>query len=167
VLKEYLLRGSAAHDRFERLERRMDGVVQKVEFFVRTSLPPVEGIFYDGKIFDAYAFASNLIKTAKKRSIRLANYVDETTLLLLSKRRAKGSAEIYTRKISKQLQLDLTQHNVQYEPITIKTSNVLHDRFLIIDDAVFHLGSSVKDLGKKLFAFSKMEIAPMELLKGI
>ncbi|MDR2610506.1 MAG: virulence RhuM family protein, partial [Clostridiales Family XIII bacterium] len=167
VLREYMLRGYAVHDRFERLERRMENVETKVDFFVRTALPPVEGIFYQGQIFDAYEFVSKLIKTAKKKIVLLDNYVDETILLLLSKRHAKVSAEIYTRKISKQLQLDLIQHNAQYDPIIVQTSNVFHDRFLIIDNMVYHIGASLKDLGKKLFAISKMEVEPAELLKNV
>jgi hypothetical protein len=161
------MRGYVANHRIERLEYRMTKTEKKVDFFVRTALPPVEGIFCNGEIFDAYAFASDLIKTAEKRIILLDNYVDETALLLLSKRKKKVNAEIYTRKISKRLQLDLTQHNAQYEPITIQTSSVLHDRFLIIDNTVYHIGASLKDLGKKLFAFSKMEVKPSELLKSI
>ncbi|MDR1358354.1 MAG: virulence RhuM family protein [Coriobacteriales bacterium] len=167
VLKEYFMRGYAVNHRIERLEYRMTKTERKIDFFVRTALPPVEGIFCDGEIFDAYAFASDLIKTAEKRIILLDNYIDETVLLLLSKRKEKVNAEVYTRKISKQLQLDLTQHNAQYEPITIQTSSVLHDRFLIIDNTVYHIGASLKDLGKKLFAFSKMEVKPSELLKNI
>jgi hypothetical protein len=174
VLKEYIMRGYAVSQRIERLERRATDTEsrvaeteKKIEVFVKTALPPIEGIFYDGKIFDAYAFASDLIKRAKKRIVLLDNYVDETVLLLLSKHKAKVSAEIYTRKISKQLQLDLTRHNAQYEPIAIQTTGVLHDRFLIIDDTVYHIGASLKDLGKKLFAFSKIDIKPTELLKHI
>jgi hypothetical protein len=174
VLKEYIMRGYAVSQRIERLESRITDTEsrvaeteKKIEVFVKAALPPVEGIFYDGKIFDAYAFASNLIKRAKKRIILLDNYVDETVLLLLSKRNAKVSAEIYTRKISKQLQLDLARHNAQYEPIAIQTTSVLHDRFLIIDNTVYHIGASLKDLGKKLFAFSKIDIKPTELLKHI
>jgi hypothetical protein len=174
VLKEYIMRGYAVSQRIERLESRVTDTEsrvaeteKKIDVFVKTALPPVEGIFYNGKIFDAYAFASDLIKRAKKRIVLLDNYVDETVLLLLSKRNAKVSAEIYTRKIFKQLQLDLTKHNAQYEPIAIQTTDVLHDRFLIIDNTVYHIGASLKDLGKKLFAFSKMDIKPTELLKHI
>lgn len=167
VLKEYTLRGYAVSQRFERLESRVTETERQIEFFVKTALPPQEGVFYDGQIFDAYTFASDLIKRAKKRVILLDNYVDETVLLLLSKREAATKADIYTRKISEQLQLDLTRHNAQYAPITIHISTVLHDRFLIIDDTVYHVGASLKDLGKKLFAFSKMDIRPTELLKHV
>jgi len=167
VLKDYLLRGHVVTQRFEKLERRMGSVEEKVSFFIKTALPPQEGVFYDGQIFDAYVFAADLVKRAKKQIILLDNYVDETVFVLLSKRSNTVSAEIYTRKISKQLQLDLLQHNAQYPPITIKTSSVLHDRFLIIDNTVYHIGASLKDLGKKMFAFSKMCINPTDLLKHL
>lgn len=165
ILKEYLLRGYAVNQRVERLERRMGDVEDKVNFFVKTALPPHEGVFVDGQIFDAYTFASDLIKRAKKRIVLFDNYVDETVLLLLSKRKASVSAEIYTKKISTQLQLDLTKHNAQYAPIAVGTTAVFHDRFMIIDNSVYHIGASLKDLGKKLFAFSKIDILPSELLK--
>ena len=167
VLKEYLLRGYVVDKRIDKLERRMGNVEEKVDFFIRTALPPQEGVFYDGQIFDAYVFVSDLVKRAKNQISLLDNYVDETVFVLLSKRRSTVNAEIYTRKISKQLQLDLTQHNAQYPPITIHTSSVLHDRFLIIDNTVYHIGASLKDIGKKLFAFSKMNINPSDLLNNI
>jgi len=167
VLKEYLFRGYAMNQRVEQLEHRMGNVEEKVEFFVKTALPPKEGVFFDGQIFDAYTFASSLIKRAKKQVVLLDNYVDETVLLLLSKRMAAVKAEIYTRKVSQQLQLDLTKHNAQYAPITIHTSAAFHDRFLLIDNTAYHIGASLKDLGKKLFAFSEMDVKPAELLKHI
>jgi prophage antirepressor-like protein len=167
VLKDYVLRGYAVSRRFERLESRVADTEKKIDFFVKTALPPKEGVFYDGQIFDAYAFASGLIKAAKQRIVLLDNYIDEATLLLLSKRPAGVTAEIYTRKISRQLQLDLARLSAQYEPVAIHESKVFHDRFLIIDGAVYHIGASLKDLGKKLFAFSKMEMTPAELLKGL
>ena len=167
VLKEYLLRGYSVNNRVEKLEQRMGRLENTVEFFVRTALPPVEGIFYQGDIFDAYEYVSKLIKSAKKRIILLDNYIDETVLMMLSKRKAKVSADIYTRNISNQLQLDLTQHNAQYEPITIHTSNAFHDRFLIIDNTVYLIGASLKDLGKKLFGFTKMEVPPADILRNI
>jgi hypothetical protein len=167
VLKEYFMHGYAVNRRIERLEHRMTETEKKVDFFVKTALPPVEGVFFDGQIFDAYAFASDLVRQAKERIVLLDNYVDDRVLTLLSKRKARVSAEIYTRKISDQLQQDLTKHNAQYAPITIKTTSKIHDRFLIIDDTVYHIGASVKDLGRKLFAFSKMEIKPTELLERV
>ncbi|MCL2294227.1 MAG: virulence RhuM family protein [Spirochaetes bacterium] len=166
VLKNYILKGYAVNRRFERLENRVAKTEEKIDFFVKTSLPPIQGIFFEGEIFDAYIFASNLIKSAKKTIILIDNYIDESVLLLLTKRQSKVSAQIYTRQIPRQLQLDLEKHNSQYAPIIINTTNSFHDRFLVIDDKVYHIGASVKDLGKKLFAFSKMEIKPTELLSS-
>lgn len=178
VLKDYLLKGYAINYRLNNLEQRVDAkflsydmqlakLNEKVDFFVRTSLPPVEGIFFDGQIFDAYAFATNLIKSAKKSLILIDNYVDENTLLMLSKRTTGVDATIYTQRITPQLQLDLTQHNNQYPPINIGTYRQAHDRFLIIDHSdVYHIGASLKDLGKKLFAFSKMDI-PASILTNL
>ncbi len=169
VLKEYLLRGYAINQRFERLERRVtehDAVLSehsnKLEFFVRAALPPKEGVFYDGQIFDAYAFASELIKSARQRIVLIDNYLDESVLLMLAKRNEGVTAEIVTRQITGTLALDIDRHNRQYPPITIRESARYHDRFLIVDDIVYHIGASLKDLGKKLFAFSKMELAAHE-----
>ena len=169
VLKEYLLRGYAINQRFERLERRVtehDAVLSehsnKLEFFVRAALPPKEGIFYDGQIFDAYAFASELIKSARQRIVLVDNYIDESVLLMLAKRNEGVTAEIVTRQTNGMLALDIDRHNRQYPPITIRESPRYHDRFLIVDDIVYHIGASLKDLGKKLFAFSKMELAAHE-----
>ena len=157
VLKDYLLKGYSLNQRLQALERTIAEHSQKIDFFVRTSLPPVEGIFYNGQIFDAYKFATDLIKSAKHSLVLIDNYVDETTLLMLSKRSKGVSATIYTAKISKQLQLDLDKHNDQYPPIQVRTYKESHDRFLLIDETeVFHIGASIKDLGKKMFAFSKM-----------
>jgi hypothetical protein len=167
VLKEYVLRGYAINQRFERIEHRLAENEKQIAFFVRTALPPKEGVFYDGQIFDAYLFASDLIKSAAKNIVLLDNYIDETVLLLLSKRQTKVGATIYTKQISAQLRLDVKKYNAQYEPVTICESTSFHDRFLIIDTTIYHLGASLKDLGKKLFAFSKMEITPKELLKNV
>lgn len=170
VLKDYLLKGYSINQRVEELEKRvvrkltahdkqLEELTNKADFFVRTSLPPVEGIFFDGQIFDAYAFATNLIKSARSSIILIDNYIDESVLLMLSKRIAGVTATIYTRQITPQLQLDLTRHNNQYPPIDINAYQCAHDRFVIIDNAdVYHIGASLKDLGKKLFAFSKMNI---------
>ena len=176
ILKEYLLRGYAVNARISDLEQKVqckfseyDGhfksIDSKIDFFVRTSLPPVEGIFYDGQIFDAYAFATNLIRSAKQSIVLIDNYVDESVLLMLSKRGEAVSADIYTQSISRQLQLDLERHNSQYPPIGIHTCRRSHDRFLIVDNSVvYHIGASLKDLGKKMFAFSKMGIPAGEIL---
>jgi len=167
ILKEYILKGYAINQRFERIEYRVAETEKKIDFFVKTALPPVQGVFYDGQIFDAHVFVSDLIKSAKKTIILLDNYIDETVLLLLSKRLPKISAKIYTKHISPQLQLDLNKHNVQFEPVNIFESHSFHDRFLLIDNTVYHIGASLKDLGKKLFAFSKMEITTEDILKNI
>ena len=161
ILKEYLLKGYSINQRLSELEKTVALHSEKIDFFVRTSLPPVEGIFFDGQIFDAYKFATDLIKTARKSLLLIDNYVDESVLLMLSKRNPGVSATIYTQKITAQLQLDLDKHNDQYPPINIRTYRNSHDRFLIVDDKeVYHIGASLKDLGKKLFAFSKLEIDP-------
>ncbi|WP_195558553.1 virulence RhuM family protein [Bacteroides salyersiae] len=161
VLKEYLLKGYSINQRLSELEKTVALHSEKIDFFVRTSLPPVEGIFFDGQIFDAYKFATDLIKTARKSLLLIDNYVDESVLLMLSKRNPGVSAIVYTQKITPQLQLDLDKHNDQYPPINIRTYRSSHDRFLIVDDKeVYHIGASLKDLGKKLFAFSRLEIEP-------
>jgi hypothetical protein len=164
VLREYLLKGYAVNQRVDRIERRLEGVEQKVDFFVKTALPPVEGIFYEGEIFDAYEFASKLVKSAKNRVVLIDNYVDETVLGLLAKRRKAVSAVIYTAKISKALQADLDKHNEQYALITMKKASGVHDRFLIVDQNVYHVGASIKDLGKRLFAFSKLGIPADDII---
>lgn len=161
ILKEYMLKGYAINQRIEQLEKTVALHSEKIDFFVRTSLPPVEGIFFDGQIFDAYKFATDLIKTARKSLLLIDNYVDESVLLMLSKRNPGVTATVYTQKITPQLQLDLDKYNDQYPPINIRTYRNSHDRFLIVDDKdVYHIGASLKDLGKKLFAFSKLEIEP-------
>ena len=161
ILKEYLLKGYSINQRLSELEKTVALHSEKIDFFVRTSLPPVEGIFFDGQIFDAYKFATDLIKTARKSLLLIDNYVDESVLLMMSKRNPGVSATIYTQKITAQLQLDLDKHNDQYPPINIRTYRNSHDRFLIVDDKeVYHIGASLKDLGKKMFAFSKLKIEP-------
>ena len=168
VLKEYLLRGYAIHSRVERLEQRVAKTEEKIDFFVRTSLPPVEGIFYEGQIFDAYTFATGLISRAEKAIILIDKYVDETVLKILDKRRPSVKAEIFTKHLSDQLQLDFIKHNAQYDPIIVREFGGSHDRFLMIDDQVFHIGASLKDLGKKWFAFSLMrDLKPVDLMKRI
>ena len=179
ILKEYLLKGYSINQRMENLEQKIDSRFSKydnelqrinnqIDFFIHSSLPPVEGIFYSGQIFDAYEFAVNLIKSAKRSLILIDNYVDESVLLMLSKRSDGISATIYTQNINSKLQLDIAKHNAQYPPIHIKTYKNSHDRFLIIDGAeLYHIGASLKDLGKKLFAFSKLNETAHSLLKII
>lgn len=165
ILKEYLLKGYSINQRLSELEKTVALHSEKIDFFVRTSLPPVEGIFCGGKVFDAYKFATDLIKSARKSLILIDNYVDESVLLILSKRNPGVSATIYTQKITPQLQLDLDKHNDQYPPINMRTYRNGHDRFLIIDgEEVYHIGASLKDLGKKMFAFSKLSIPAKTIL---
>jgi hypothetical protein len=171
VIKEYLLKGYAINQRIDKVERfaletekRVSETEKKIDFFVKTALPPKEGIFFDGQIFDAFVFIANLIKSAIKSIILIDNYLDENVLLLLSKRQPKVSVKIYTKQITQQLQLDLTKYAAQYEPISIEKLDRFHDRFLFIDSTVYHVGASLKDLGRKLFAFSKMEITSSEFM---
>ena len=175
VLKEYLLRGYVVNTRIAALEQhaaKQDVEIQelksKVDFFVRTSLPPVEGIFFDGQIFDAYTQIVRLIKQAKTSIVLVDNYIDESTLTILSRRDAGVSATIYTRPLSAQQQLDVQCHNQQYPPITINICQRNHDRFLIIDDDVYIFGASLKDAGKRLFAYIRMqETSATDILSGI
>ena len=168
VLKDYLLKGYVVNQRITTLEHQVADLTEKVNFFVRSSLPPVEGIFYDGQIFDAYVQIVNLIKQAKHTIVLIDNYIDEATLTMLSKRDVNISATIYTRQLSQQQQLDVQRHNQQYPPINICTTQRNHDRFLIIDDVVYIFGASLKDAGKKLFAYIKMqETSATDLLNNI
>ena len=166
VLKDYLLKGYSVNQRFERLEHRMNEAENKIDFFVRTALPPVEGIFFDGQIFDAYELVCRLIKSAKHRIVLIDNYVDESTLLMLEKRDKDVTATIYTHSIGEQLQLDIERHNAQYRPITVLRLKKSHDRFLILDDNVYHVGASLKDLGKQWFAIMKMNEIQVEDILG-
>lgn len=176
VLRDYLLRGYAVNQRLLQLENRMERrfseqelhfaeqdrhlkqLDEKVEFFVRTSLPPIEGVFFDGQIFDAYAFVADLIRRAKNRIVVIDSYVDDSVLVQLSKRTPGVTVDIYDGRISEQLRQDVQRHNRQYPGVTMHSYNRAHDRFLIIDEEVYHIGASLKDLGKKLFAFSKMDV---------
>jgi len=178
VLKDYMLRGYAVNQRIvyveecfdKRLrahEQRIENVEQKIDFFVRTSLPPHQGIFYEGQIFDAYTFINDRIREATTRIVLIDNYIDDSVLTILSKRADKVAATIYTKKPSAQLQLDIQKHNAQYPPISVIEFDRSHDRFLCIDETVYHLGASIKDLGKKWFAFNRMEMTTTELLKKI
>ena len=157
VLKEYLLKGYSVNQRIEKLEQRVSQTESKIDFFVRTSLPPVEGIFFNGQIFDAYELICRLVKSAVRRIILIDNYIDETVLTMLDKRATGVRAEIYTKQISSQLQLDINRHNAQYQPIDVKTLTQSHDRFMLIDNTVYHVGASLKDAGRKWFAIMKMQ----------
>jgi hypothetical protein len=162
------MKGYVLNHRIDRIERKMLEHDQKFDMIIKTSLPPHEGIFYDGHFFDAYKFVADLVKTAKKSIILIDNYVDESVLLLLSKRKKGVKVTINKAKITKQFQLDLDKFNAQYEPIEVKVFSKSHDRFFILDnETVFHIGASLKDLGKKWFAFSKIELDATEMIDKI
>ncbi len=156
------------HHQLEMSSRLTKNDNQISEIFKRLdqeNITPTQGIFFDGQIFDAYTFVSDLIRSAKKSIILFDNYVDDTVLTMLDKRKAKVSATIYTKIISQKLQLDIEKHNSQYQSIDVKQFDKAHDRYLCIDNIVYHIGASLKDLGKKWFSFNKMEMAVNELLK--
>ena len=167
LIKEHLLRGYSVSQRFERLEQRVSKAEDKIDFFVRTALPPVEGVFYDGQIFDAFAFVSGLIRSARERIVLIDNYIDETVLLRLAERGRGVRAAVYTAGVSPSFGLALQKHEAQYGPVELRTFSRSHDRFLIIDASVYHLGASVKDLGRKWFAFSRLALAAEELLSRL
>ncbi|HNX21887.1 MAG TPA: RhuM family protein [Bacteroidales bacterium] len=168
ILKDYLLKGQITNYRINNLENDMRFVKTKlneIDIQLQTNLPPNHGIYFNGQIFDAYVFVSEIIKKAKSEIILIDNYIDETVLILLSKRNPVAKATIYTGKISQQLLLDLDKHNQQYPPIEIKQFTNSHDRFIIIDRAeLYHIGASLKDLGKKWFACSRMDSLAESLL---
>ena len=164
ALKDYLVKGYAINQRVAYLEQKVAEHDKRINFFVQTSLPPVQGVFCDGQIFDAYVFVADLIKRAKSEIILIDNYVDETVLTMLDKRNDGVKATIFTANFSQQLKLDLQKHNSQYQPINIEKFNKSHDRFLIIDDDVYLVGASLKDLGKKMFGFTKMVIGKDKIL---
>ena len=168
ILKSYLLKGYALQHRVETIEKRVFEHDFKIEQLLHAKLPAQQGIFFDGQLFDAYVFVSDLVKSAKKSIVLIDNYVDETVLLLLSKRNETVKATIYTEKITPQFQLDIKKHNAQYEPVGVEIEKKSHDRFLIIDEnQVYHLGASVKDLGKKWFAFSRLHIDANSILSKL
>ena len=184
VLKQHLLRGYSINQQLMQMEDRIDRRLEaqhdeiqhikeiqqkqqsQIDFFVRTSLPPVEGVFFDGQVWDAYELLSQLIKSAQKRIVLIDNYIDDSVLTLLDKRTPGVSAMIYTMQISKQLSLDIAKHDSQYTPIPVKVLKKAHDRFLIIDDDVYHVGASIKGLGKKWTAIMKMESIDPASLNG-
>ncbi len=168
VLKEYLMKGYVFNQRFERIERKLHEHDQKFDLLIKTTLPPNEGIFYDGQIFDAYKFVVDLIGSAKKSIILIDNYIDESVLMIFSKRIKGVKATIYTSVISGSFRLDVEKYNAQYEPVEVRVFKKSHDRFLIIDqDVVYHIGASLKDLAKKWFAFSKIKLDANELISKI
>ena len=184
VLKEYLIKGLSFNARLLQLSADIDRRLtthaiklnehecqlkeqsQKIEFFIQSTLPPKQGIFFDGQIYDAYAFVAELVRKAARRIVLIDNYIDDTVLTMLSKREDRVEATIYTGKVSKQLQLDIDRHNAQYPPIYVRTFTKAHDRFLIIDQTVYLIGASIKDLGKKWFGFTLLENTDAEELLG-
>ena len=164
VLKEFLLKRNTLDYKLTDIEQQLKEHHQiliehekKIDFFIQSSLPPKQGIFFDGQVYDAYAFVAELVRKAGRRIVLIDNYIDETVLTILDKRSAGVDATIYTGQLSKVLQLDINKHNAQYPPINIHTFGKAHDRFLIIDDEVYLIGASIKDLGKKWFGFTLME----------
>ena len=154
VLKEYLLSGYSINSRVLELEKQVAEHSEKIEFMLKANLPPKEKLFFDGQLFDAHMLMSQLVESAEKRIVLIDNYVDESVLTLLLKRKDKVEAAIYTMQMSSSFKLDLQKHNAQYSPVSVNLYTKAHDRFLIIDDKVYHVGASVKDLGKKLCAVS-------------
>jgi hypothetical protein len=170
ILREYLIKGYAINQRVDRIENNLENLskeVSKISLQIKTNELPTQGIFYDGQIFDAYELISKIIRSARKEIILIDNYIDESVLIHIGKRASNVKSIIYTKKITKQLELDLAKHNEQYPRIEIKTLPTAHDRFLIIDRSeLYHIGASLKDLGKKWFAFSKLnEFLPEILIK--
>ena len=170
VLRNYLLRGYAVNNRLDRLEvkvYKLEEKTKEMETEIKGQLPPHEGVFYDGQIFDAYTFISDLVRKAQKEIILIDNYIDDSVLKMLNKRADGVSATIYTSHISENLQLDLAKHNSQYQPINIEHFNKSHDRFLIIDNDVYLVGGSIKDLGKRVSTFVKLSIPKGEFLEKL
>lgn len=168
ILKEYLMKGYVLNSRIDRIEKKIFEHDQKFDLLIKTSLPPNEGIFYDGQIFDAWKFAADLVKSARKSIVLIDNYIDESVLHLLAKRNKKVEAKIFTSKISAELKKDIEKFNAQYEPVEVKIFSKSHDRFLIIDnETVYHIGASLKDLAKKWFAFSKIELDATEMINKV
>ena len=169
-LRQFMMKNSYMFQRMDILEMRLAETESKVGSIMKMidndKRIPQQGIFFDGQIYDAYSFVAELIRKATKRIVLIDNYIDDTVLTLLSKRAAGVEATIYTGKISKQLQLDIDRHNAQYSPIEVRTFSKAHDRFLIIDDEVYLIGASIKDLGKKWFGFTLMENTRTEDLIG-
>ncbi len=167
-MRKFIAQNALIFQKFDQIEQKLlrhDDNFEKIFKAIESKdAAPRQGIFFDGQIFDAYIFASELIKSAKKSIILIDNYIDESVLLLLSKRAADCTTTVYTKNITKALELDLAKHNAQYPKIEIKKFDLSHDRFLLIDDEVYHIGASLKDLGKKWFAFSRMDRGSLDIL---
>ena len=168
ILKEYLMKGYVLNSRIDRIEKKIFEHDQKFDLLIKTSLPPNEGIFYDGQIFDAWKFAADLVKSAHKSIVLIDNYIDDSVLHLLAKRNKGVEVKIFTSKISPELKKDIEKFNAQYEPVEVRIFSKSHDRFLIIDnETVYHIGASLKDLAKKWFAFSKIELDATEMINKL
>ncbi len=171
VLKDFLLKGYAINQRVDRIENEMHSLkneLGEIKLQLNTSLPAEQGIFFDGQVFDAYVFVSDIIKSAKKSIVLIDNYIDESVLTLLSKRQKDVSATIFTKSISKQLELDIKKHNQQYPEIEVKVFTKSHDRFLILDNhTIYHIGASLKDLGKNWVAFAKMKMDSLGIINKL
>ena len=178
ILKDYILRGYCFNTNLQYAEqridhkllehdKRLDAVEEKIDFIVKTNLPPQQGVFYDGQVYDAHLFVCDLVRRATKSVVLIDNYVDESILALLDKRSNGVTAKIITGRLPETFRHDLERHDAQYAPIEIERNSRIHDRFLCIDDTVYHIGASIKDLGKKLFAFNRMEMKTEELLSHI
>ncbi len=169
VLKDYLLKGYAVNQRIERLENRVSKTEEKIDFFVRTSLPPVEGVFFRGQIFDAYAKFESFIQSAEQEIILIDNYIDISVLERFSKKQKDVKVTIYTDPKTKLSKQDIQKFNEQYPQLIIEHTSKAHDRFLIIDNKIlYHIGASLKDLGKKCFAFEVLDPAWIEeILKNL
>ncbi|MDP3292370.1 MAG: ORF6N domain-containing protein [Sulfuricurvum sp.] len=171
-MRKFISNNALIFQRLDSLEQKQSKTDEKVEAIFNAiedkSIKPKQGIFYDGQVYDAYLFVSDLIKSAKESIILIDNYIDESVLTLLSKRDANVKATIYTKDITKQLELDLQKYNAQYPKIEIKRFDSSHDRFLLIDNIeVYHIGASLKDLGKKWFAFSKLDMGVLNILEKL
>lgn len=169
VLKDYLMKGYALNQRIDRIENNYENLtkeVKQISLQLKTQKLPNQGIFFNGQVFDAYIFASNIIKKAKKEIVLIDNYIDESTITHLTKKSEQVKVIFYTKTVSKQLALDIQKANEQFgNTFEIRVLSKSHDRFLMIDGKeLYHLGASLKDLGKKWFAFSKMEENMMELI---
>ena len=161
-MRRYLVSNIGLFQRLEQFEIRQKNTEKQVDKILHIidesrNLKQEQGIFFDGQIFDAYVFAADLVRSAESSIILIDNYIDETVLTILDKRHEDVEAIIYTKELNRQFSLDLKKHNEQYRPIEVRTFNKAHDRFLLIDDKVYHLGASLKDLGRKWFAFSLMK----------
>ena len=171
VLKDYLLKGYAVSHRFDRIEKDVNCLKTKVEefdFLIKTNLPPKEGVFFEGQVFDAYVFVTDIIRKAQESIILIDNYIDESVLLMLAKRQNGVDVIVYSSTLTTETKLDLKKYRSQYPDIKINQFNKSHDRFLILDKkTVYHLGASLKDLGKKWFAFSVLNFEVNEILKKL